>query len=402
MAVPVIGIAQTNFQKGYVVNNAKDTLNGYIDYKEGLKNPTSFVFKTELNSSPKTYTLKDCAACSIDDRVSYQRFLVDISLGPVDISNISSVVDTSSKRDTVFLQVLEAGPNVILYSYLDRIKARFYILDKGAMEPQELVRQVYYRDGEAGKLVTNLKYARQLSFLMGKYEKLTPGNERRLATLRYNEDELVKIATLINGQQKMKSKFEKSRWFAGLSLDMARTKFNGRTPLSSVDAKTKMSISPMLSGGVDLFINPAIRKLVLRIELALVKSKSETTSPVAGNSFDQFSTMLTPSLLYHVYNADKFKVFVSVGSSLNFSKTSNLENFIYEKKILDYDQKKVAQPLELEKFYLTFPVNAGVVLNKRVELLAGYTVPTSMTSYVYYGLGRERFRFGVHYLFGKH
>ncbi|WP_222537577.1 hypothetical protein [Pedobacter polysacchareus] len=403
MAIPAIGIAQSNFQKGYLVTNAGDTLKGYIDYREGLKNPTSFVFKTELNSAaPKTYTLKDCTAWHIDDMVSYQRFLVDISLGSVEISKISSLVDTASRRDTVFLQVLQSGPNVTLYAYVDHIKTRFYILDKTDILPTELVMQLYYRDDESGKLITNLRYARQLLSLMQKYDKLTPPNERRLSTLKYEEDELIKVVALINGQERIKSKYKQFRWFAGLSLDMANTKFRGETPLASSDAKSKTSFSPMFSGGVDLFVNPAIRRLLFRVEMAFVKSNSEVSSPAGGNSFDQLNFILGPSILYHVYNADHLKVFVSVGAGLNYSKVNNLVNFKYEKEILTDDMRKVAVPLELEKFYLTIPINVGVVLNKRIELLAGYSVPTSMTSYVYYSAERQRFRVGLNYLFGKH
>ncbi|MBC8985879.1 outer membrane beta-barrel protein [Pedobacter sp. N36a] len=403
MAVPAIGIAQSNFQKGYLVTNTGDTLRGYIDYREGLKTPASFVFKTELNSAaPKTYTLKDCTACHIDDMASYQRFLVNISLGSVELSKISALVDTTSRRDTVFLQVLQSGPNVTLYSYVDRIKTRFYILDKAETFPEELVMQLYYRDDESGKLLTNLRYARQLSVLMKKYEKLTLPNEHRLGTLKYKEDELIKVAALINGQQKPKSKYKQFRWFAGLSLDMANTKFRGETPLASSDATSKIAFSPMFSGGVDLFVNPAIRRLLFRIEMAFVKSNSEVTSPAGGNSFDQLSMIFSPSILYHIYNADKLKVFVSVGSGLNYSKVSNLVNFRYEKEILTDDRRKVGVPLDLEKFYLTIPINAGVVLNKRIELLAGYSVPTAMSSYAYYSVERQRFRVGLNYLFGKH
>lgn len=404
LAIPAIGAAQSNFQKGYLVTNGKDTLNGYIDYREGRKTPTLFAFKPALNAATQTYTIKDCAAYHIDDMVSYQRFLVDISLGAVELSKISSVVDTSSSRDTVFLQVLQTGPNVSLYSHVDRIKTRFYILDKAETVPAELVMQLYYKDDENGKLITNLKYARQLLILMKKYDQSSPANERRLATLKYKEDELVKMAALINGQQKSsyKSKFEQSRWFAGLSLDMANTNFRGQNLLASADAKSKTSFSPMLTGGIDLFVNPAIRRLLFRMELALVSSKSEVTSPAGGNSFDQLSAMFNPSVLYHIYNADKFKVFLSVGLGLNYSKINNLENFQYEKHFLSNDLKKVEVPLELNNFYFSCPINVGVVLNKRIELLAGYNVPTAMTNYVYYSVERQRFRAGLHYLFGKH
>lgn len=403
MAVPAIGISQSNFQKGYVVTQTKDTLNGYIDHKEEFKNPNSFIFKTTLNSVARTFTLKDCLAVSIDDRASYQRFLVDISLGSVDLSKISAVVDTTSRREAVFLQVLQTGPNLTLYSYVDGIKSRFYILDREEIVPTELVMQRYYKsEDEPGKLMTNLKYARQLSYLMKKYNKSSPVNESRLATLNYTKEEMIKVVVLINGQQKPKSKFEQSRWFVGLSLDLANTKFRGSSPLAVTDAKSKMFAAPMFSAGVDLFVNPAVRKLVFRTELAFIMSKSELTSSAGGNSFDQLSAILTPSLLYHIHNADQFKVFVSIGTGLNYSKTSNLVNFKYEKELLSDDLKKVDLPLELKKFYLTFPINAGVVLNKRIELLAGYSVPTSMTDYANFNAERQRFRLGLNYLFGKH
>ncbi|WP_316823621.1 outer membrane beta-barrel protein [Pedobacter gandavensis] len=400
VAIPALGIAQTNFQKGYVVTNAKDTLHGYIDYREARKTPTSFLFKTESNSTPRTYTLKDCAACHINDRASYQRFLVDISQGSVDIYSISTQVDTTSKRDTVFLQVLQSGPNVNLYAYADRIKTRFYIQDHQEMNPTELIMQQYYKEGQSGTLITNLRYARRLSFLVEKYDKSSPAIERKLQTLRYKEDELIKMVTLINGQQKTKSKFEQSRWFAGLSMDMAKTKFRGKTSLA--DANSKISFSPMLSGGLDLFINPSIRKLAFRVELAFIKSKSEVTGSGGGNSFDQLNAIITPALLYHVYNADRFKVFVSGGLSLNYSKVSNLLNFKYEKELLSDDLKPVNVPMDMESFYFSFPVNVGVVLNKKIELLAGYNIPTAMTNYIYYSAERHRFRIGLNYLFGKH
>ncbi|WP_316841538.1 hypothetical protein [Pedobacter gandavensis] len=401
-AFPFMTDAQTNFQKGYVVTNAKDTLRGYIDYREGAKNPVSFVFKTDLNSTATTYTLKDCAACHIDDRASYQRFLADISLGSVDISNITSVVDTTSTRDTVFLQVLQTGQNVTLYSYADRIKNRFYISDRENTTPTELVMQLYYKEGASGTLITNLKYARQLLVLIKKYDKWTLSNERRLATLKYKEDELIKTATLINGQQQLKSKFEQSRWFAGLSLDIANTVFRGQHLLAAADAKSKMSAAPMFSAGVDFFANPAVRRLAFRIELALGMSKSEVTSTAGGHSFDQLSVIFTPSVLYHIYNADKFKLYLSLGPGLNYSKINNMVNFKYEKEILTDDLKKVDVPLDLNKFYLSFPLNVGVVWNKRIELLAGYSVPTSMTSYTHFSVERQRLRFGLNYLFGKH
>jgi hypothetical protein len=406
LTLPMFGVAQSNFHKGYVLTNSKDTLKGYLDYRENKNNPVAIVFKDDLNASPKTYTLKDCAGYGINDIVSYQRHVVNISLDPDDMTKITEVVDTSFKREPVFLQVIQAGQRVTFFHYEDQVKKRYYILDKGDQEPQELIRQLYMKADNPGMMLTNVKYARQLMAILRKYGKYSESLESRLGRLKYTQEDLLKIVVLINDQQQEKSKFPKARYFAGAGINAALLGFSGAHVLAGSDASSKLSFGPTITGGVDFFANPAIRRLLFRVELALMGSKNKISSPSAMQSFDQMGLGINPQVIYHLYNAADFKVFIGAGLGLNLSRYSNQKSSRYSTNFYTgagtISANNPNDLLELETFYASFPVTAGVVLNKKIELSIGYSMPTAITNYALFNADKQQFRFGVNYLFGKH
>lgn len=398
IALPLLGFSQHNFQKGYLVTNKKDTLSGWIDYKERTYSPISLVFSADGRSATKTYTLKDCEEFNVQGITSFKRFLVNVSLGSNELADLTEKIDKRFRTDTVFLEVLQSGQHVTLYVYTDRIKKRFYIQDKTDSIPVELFRELYHAVDDPAKEIVNIKYARQLLDLYRKYDKWSEGNERALGVLKYNDSEMIKAVSVINDQKLERSKFSKTRWFAGASLDLARSRFFGDHELASANAKIKRVASPMISGGIDVFVNPAIRRTVFRTELSLVKSNSEVSTGGGYNAFDMVTATLSSGVLYHLYNTDNFKVYLSGAAGFNFSNYSNLVAY----KFLNGTEHKVDRTLEFKKLNITFPVNLGVVLNKKIELLAGYNFPTSLTDYPWIRVYRQRFRFGMNYLFGKH
>lgn len=406
LTLPMFGFSQSNFHKGYVLTNSKDTLKGYLDYRENKNNPVAVVFKEDGNASPKTYTLKDCSGYGINDMVSYQRHVVNISLGPDDMTKLTEVVDTSSKREPVFLQVIQEGQRVTFFHYEDQVKRRYYILDKGDQEPQELIRQLYIQTDNPGRMLTNVKYARQLMAILRKYGKYSESLENRLGRLKYTQEDLLKIVVLINDQQPEKSKFPKSRFFAGAGINAALLGFSGAHVLAGSDAGSKLSFGPAITAGMDFFANPAIRRLLFRVELSLMMSKNKISSPSATQSFDQMGAVLSPQVIYHLYNAADFKVFIGGGLGLNLSRYSNQKSTRYTTNFYTgAETVKTNQPndlLELETFYASFPVTAGVVLNKKIELSVGYSMPTAITNYALFNADKQQFRLGVNYLFGKH
>ncbi len=59
LLLPIISLAQSNFKKGFIINNNKDTISGFIDYREQINNPVSINFKRTVNGEADVFGLKD-------------------------------------------------------------------------------------------------------------------------------------------------------------------------------------------------------------------------------------------------------------------------------------------------------------------------------------------------------
>lgn len=404
---PVMSLAQSNFQQGYVVTNSKDTLLGYVNYKESTNNPKTFDFKTKTGDIVR-YTVNNCSAYGIDHMDAFERYEVRISQSQISTSELSNGPDTTQLTDAVFLKVLQKGENLTLFSYTDKIKERFYIMEKGQSKPYELIRQLYLKPDQSSMVVTDDRYLRQLLLVIRKIKNGISEEEKKLERLSYKGYELKKLVAYLNGQEVEKSKYKKTRYFAGAGMSVTQAKYSGNAALASPSAETKMSYMPYVTVGADVFVNPAIRKLVFRTELTLFMSKNENSLRIAApdsyvkHTFDQISVAFSPQIIYHLYNTDNFKAFLGVGAGLNFSSYSNnlhITDTKYGAVSTHYERKDF---IELEKFNFAVPLTAGVTLNKKMEIVAGYQFPSAITRYAYYSIGMERYRIGVNYLFGKH
>lgn len=406
LAFPVLSMAQSNFQKGYVVTHSGDTLRGYVDYRERTVNPAFFTFKTEAGVVKK-YTLADCSAYGIDNMDAFERHEVNITLSKIATAELSSGPDLSTTMDTVFLKVILVGQHVTLFSYTDNVKERFYIRTKAMAMPQELIRQLYLKADQSTSIVTDDKYVRQLLMVMRDARGGVSDDEHQLLRLGYKVQDFKKIIALINRQELVKSKYKRSRFFAGIGVTMTHASYSGDNYL--VGGESKKYYLPYFTAGIDIFSNPAIKKLVFRTELSFFMSKNEisisSTNPsnlLTSHSFDEKTLAFTPQIIYHVYNAEKIKVFIGVGVGMNYSKYSN--NIYKQNSSFGTTVRNVVLEdyVDFEKFHFSLPVTAGVVVRKNIEVIAGYSFPSSLTNYVYYSVSSERYRIGVNYLFGKH
>lgn len=406
IAVPILSFSQSNFRKGYVVTNANDTIKGYINYKERAINPSSITFKSSLEEKASDFNLQNCAGYGIDGLEQFQRFQVAISMSKVDVSSLSLGRDSASRTDTVFLNVLQAGKNVTLYGYRDMLKSRFYIKDKNHSVPQELIYQLYMNPVRTSLIVTENLYAGQLLDLMSAFNAGTESDLSNLKQLRYTASDLLKVVSVINNQKLVKSKYPNTRFFAGAGFNVNKVDYQGINDLANASAKNKSSSSPLVTMGLDVFANPAIGKTIFRLELALYMSKnnvSTTTANVAtaeiGHTFDQKAVAFTPQVIYNFYNTDPLKVFAGAGigfviSSFTNNQSTNFNSFRQETEVIKNN-------VELEAFGFTVPFRAGVVINKKIELSAVYTLPSTITNYTGYSITLQRFSVGVNFLFGK-
>lgn len=398
--IPFLSIAQSNFKKGYVVANSKDTLKGYIDYKESDLNPSSVKFKDNPESKPQTFTIDECIAYSIDSFEKYEKYVVSVSTSREELSSLSAGRDTSFRIDTVFLRVLNHGKNITLFSYRDNIKMRFYIMDKNEVKPVELIRNFYFNTEHPDRMVTENRYAGQLQAKMRMLNVHKESDDRKLLLTKYTGTDLLKLAYEINDEKPVKSKSSAYRVFAGTGLNITNATYSGANSLAKPEGHSKTSYLPLITGGVDVLANPAIGKMIYRLELSLLMSKNEISNDIKRHSFDQLSVAVTPQVICNFYNSNRLKVFGGAGYGLNFSSYSNNESASYNtfKKRMDI----ITDFVQMKAFNFSFQGSVGVVLNKKVEISLIYIAPAAISDYAYYNVVMQRYKVGVNYLFGKH
>ncbi|WP_293741798.1 outer membrane beta-barrel protein [uncultured Pedobacter sp.] len=402
LLLPIISFAQSNFKRGYIVNNNKDTIFGFIDYREQINNPISMTFKRTVSDDANVFGLKDLLGFEVEGMVSFKKYVVTISLSKTNKEDLSIGIDTSNKIDAVFLKVLQSGENITLFSYQDNIKLRYYVLEKGNATPVELIRNLYYDPHNNSVSLVQNKYINQIQELLRRFN-LTR-SESELKYLKFYNSDLIKMATFINNN-KERPKFSSARFFVGTGVSISQARYKGTNELNSADARGNTSIMPMASVGVDLFFNPAVRKLIFRTELSFLTGKynlsvtsAEAAKALITHEFNQSVINLTPQLVYNFYNTDKIKVFGGIGLGLNLA--SYNKNQRTRLNTLNGETFSMAE-VKLEKFYFSFPINAGVVLNKRVEFRLGASVPEAISDYLGFKLEIQRYKLGVRYLFGK-
>jgi hypothetical protein len=87
-------LAQADFRPGFIVNNAGDTLRGWIDYRSGGKNFRICSFKKEEGREPVDYSPADIRGYGFAN----------------DKRHLSRMVETPGKvKETVFLEILVSG-----------------------------------------------------------------------------------------------------------------------------------------------------------------------------------------------------------------------------------------------------------------------------------------------------
>lgn len=397
--------AQSHYKKGSVKKTDGAVLNGYIDYQEWGINPKTISFKT-LTSDKEVLKFKpiNIQSFEINDFENYVSYTGRTSADRTEFPTLPTGLDTTTRQDTIFLKQLTSGSRITLFSYTDEIKTRFFIAEKGS-KPIELIYHQYYEDNN--HTAVSIKYKTQLSTLANQYN---PGNRKLIATIdfaRYAQSTLEKIVSAINGEviaNNIKSKKQLVRFFAGLTLNQTDTKFEGTNPLVSAGKST--NYLPKISIGIDAFNNPTVQRLVFRGELSFtaITPKFEIPVYVIGSpdgsqtyTFNQYTTTFTPQILYNIYNRENLKFYLGIGAGLNFSVYGN--NKITTKNSVFYrDQDK---PYAFESFWTNFPVEAGVTLNKRIELYATYSFPAVYSTYSYFNVSSKITSVGIHFLLNK-
>ncbi|RYY35951.1 MAG: hypothetical protein EOP46_08225 [Sphingobacteriaceae bacterium] len=365
LLLPSFTYAQTNHYKAQVIKSNGETLTGYIDYSGWANNPKTIKFKSSNDAAPVKFTSKDLRSFEIYDKERYCSYAGNISTDRTRTAKLSDFLDTSSRKDTVFLREIFKGGTASLFTYTDTIKKRYFLVE-GTAVPVELIFRRHYSD-EKTKVVVYDDYKKQLNTMASKKGLLSVDFTNMLEKASYNEGDLIKLFKIINQNDAVAAqqiqRQTSSWWYIGAGIDRTVTTFG---PLGyRLLNYSSTGYSPRIHGGFETAINPNVQRWIFRAELALSYTKPRFNIPpsqgiVNVDGFDQYMATVTPSLIWNVYNADKMKFFIGAGVSLNFTKYSNIQS-----KYLP------------EELWGNFPFTTGVVLNKKLEVALTVTPQVS-------------------------
>lgn len=419
--------AQSNFKSGYIVTNAGDSIKGYIDYREWNRNPKSIDFKVSNESSVTQYTPSSIKQFSVIGFEHYNSFKGKITMGMVELSNLSIGIDSSYVIDTIFLKTLAKGNHLTLYSYTDSRKSRLFVAD-GDIEPIELQRYVFLDLKQANREVELNNYRQQLIKFALKYH---PGNIdliNEIQRLSYHFKSVQKVVELIDSTSTIPSKFNKNgnnnvvRFFVGASVNATRLAFSSDIKAMGQEKNifqsntSYWSAMPVIAGGVDVYFNKNVKKLLLRTELSLSLNrhnaifKQNTKNgliPVPREdifSFNQLSISVNPQLLYNVINREKTKLYVSGGVQLNVAYYTNqfyTINWFYNDHYLGDVIGTSKTKLTTESLLFNATAKTGIIFLKKFDLFAAYSSPVIIVNDYQYTANLSSYKIGINYLFGQ-
>ncbi|HEY1056958.1 MAG TPA: hypothetical protein VGE24_17560, partial [Emticicia sp.] len=249
-------LAQKNFTKAKVITVEKDTISGYIDYKEWIKSPTQISFKEDMAQSAVTYTPSQIAGFIIDsNQETYHTLNFGVenlprSSNKIVYFNMREYTNRTKKMEAVsaFVRIISAG-KATLYHYVDKDSEPHFLLKKD----DELTVLVYHIIETKNYSAKYRDYQKQLSHLlsdackpMAFYKTEYYVSSMKKLVDNYNEcfSEAVKSVS---------SQKDRGVWEYGMMVGAGYTKIKHAmaTPYRYIDVIGDANITPV--GG--LFLN---------------------------------------------------------------------------------------------------------------------------------------------------
>jgi hypothetical protein len=385
--------AQRNYKPALIIKAAGDTVRGYINYKEWDENPKAIEFKTSVtDAKPARYTPDMMSAFEVLGMDKYISYIGNITADKNKFPELANNLDTTTVRDSVFLQQVYKGNPLSLFTHTDNYKTRFFITE-GNAEPIELKYYQYYTSGSS---IQQLKlFHDDLLGLAQKYNS-SKALQAKISKADFTEPDLFDIVKRINNDQVTKtSGIGGNRFYAGIMLNRTTTDFVGENPLAGQQG---YSYFPAINVGVDIFTNKYTQRFFLRTELGLSASaphfKYQSSTYYAYEyRLKQYTASLSPQLIYNFYNKEKFKTYLGFGAGINYS--------IYGKNEFVVNNGIVSDRYKLNRVWFNIMFKAGAFITKKIEVYAQYLPPASNTNYIFFTIRNSSYGAGVHYLFGK-
>jgi len=193
--------AQNKFEKGYIINNAGNKVEGLIKNMDWSRSPSQIEFQQDTNTPAKSYGIETIKGFEIEGKAKYIKAEVDVDTSSDDINALNDDAKPLFVKQTVFLKTVVEG-KYTLYRYANQNVERFFYQKEDKTEP--LVFKRYMVSGShIGKNNTYLKQLEDVSDC---------GNTTAGSAVEYRENDLKALFIKFNtcGNEEYKSFDEKS------------------------------------------------------------------------------------------------------------------------------------------------------------------------------------------------
>ncbi|MEM7514628.1 MAG: hypothetical protein AAF388_27110, partial [Bacteroidota bacterium] len=179
--------SQKNYQPGYVITPAKDTVDGYIDYRNWSYSPNSIRFIKELESEPEVYSTSDILGFQVNQE-HYFSGEVDIEISSRNVNTLDYDIAENLERVSGFLRALVMGEKWLLYLKPQGKSENFYIKKDDQFELLLYKKYFSYKDGEP-VMRENRTFLGQLTLYLNDCDRI----EAELAKVGYSTKSLVSL-----------------------------------------------------------------------------------------------------------------------------------------------------------------------------------------------------------------
>jgi hypothetical protein len=309
--------SQSDYRKGFIITKENDTINGFIDYREGDKNYTSFNFRTSEKLNHTTYNSKQVKAYGFVNDKFYESKIIPSSTKTTEnafyeelvkekasINNLKDgfyvneddkkiykipnelkeIANSTKKIEYAFFEVLVRG-KASLYKFKDA-----YYVEKDDNKMYKLSNEIKGEIHENGRIyqIKSNRYIGILLFLFSDCSEI----KKKINNLELRERSLTNIVEQYNncvGSPSISYK-ESKPWFKthfGLILGASSSKLNFYSDYKEVEYLTKGfdGSNSIMPGLYFDFLSPRIHERVaFHISIFYLSSKFVSFSTVESIS----------------------------------------------------------------------------------------------------------------------
>lgn len=311
--------SQTDFRKGYVITNARDTLFGLVDYREKAIAYESCDFKASKGQNTITYEPSSIIGYGFENDKSFQSREISIKNQPSQVA---------------FLEVIVSGP-VSLFKFKDT-----YFIEKGNDGLQQLINETKEVFVEGKRVLKNTnQHIGTINMLVFDCAEI----RTRVQKIRLREKDLTNLIDDYNRCKRESSitfKVKKpwTKAIIGLTggLNVSQLKFDTNPGYEHLTGDFEVSKSPMIGASFDILSPRLSERISFHGDLLYLTSKYYNyTLYSSGSSVErnyvtiELQQLKVPIGIRYTFPKREFTPYFNVGISSTIHLSSN-SNWVQE------------------------------------------------------------------------